>query len=413
MDYVSITPVAKEVSGAMAKYSAKNFANPSALYGEGMKAKEVMKESREKIARVLGTRANEIIFTSGGTESDNLALLGVFEEIQRSGLWCPISQGQTSGAKFIPHIVTTRIEHPAILEVCKEIERRGGEVTYVGVSEDGLVSPKDILAAIKENTVLVSVMYANNEIGTIQPIKEIGKAIKNWKIEKLKNSLKIKNCKLKIDEKFPIFHVDACQAGLYCPLDVAKLGVDLMTLDGIKMHGPRGVGILYVRTGVKIKSIMFGGGQQGGLRSGTENVEGMVGMAKALELAENLRQSESARLQKIRDYGIEKICQAFPNAKLNGSQTDRLPNNINICFSAMADMPAPDSEYIVVALDVEGIATSYSSSCQTSKENSSSYVISELGRKNCSASSLRVTLGRTTTKKDIDVLVKALKKIVM
>jgi cysteine desulfurase len=380
LDYASITPAAKEAAEAMAEYSRKNFANPSALYEEGMRAKQAMKDSREKIARILGARAGEIVFASGGTESDNLALLGVFEAARQNGI------GR-------PHIIATKIEHPAILEVCREIEKRGGEVSYISVSPDGLVSPKDIPAAIKENTFLVSVMYANNEIGTIQPIKEIGKLIKEWRVKKGKT--------------YPYFHTDACQAVLYCPLNVSKLGVDLMTLDGVKMHGPRGAGILFVRDGVEIRRTIFGGGQENGLRSGTENVAGMVGLAVALELADKLRESESARLAEIRDYAIEKIRGTFPQATLNGSPANRLPNNVNICF------PGTDGEYMVVALDVEGICASYSSSCQTNKENSSSYVVSALGKPNCAASSLRITLGRETKKEDMDALVKSLKKIVI
>lgn len=386
LDYASITPIAPVVSKVTDEYSKSNFANSSALYGEGQLAKEAMKNSREKIAKVIGGRANEIIFTSGGTESNNLALLGVFESARSLGI-------------EKPHIITTTIEHPAILEVCSEIERRGGEVTYLPVSEDGFVSPKEISNAIKENTVLVTVMFANNEIGTIEPIKEIGKIIKGWRES---HTLELRSGER---NEFPYFHTDACQAVLYLPLDVSKLGVDLMTLDGIKMYGPRGMGILYVKSGVKIKPILFGGGQQGGLRSGTENVSGIVGLAKAFEIAEQMREGESVRLSSIRYYGIKSLLDAFPNSQVNGSLENRLPNNINICF------PGSDSEFIVVALDVAGISVSYSSACRTIKEDSSSYVISALGKENCSLSSLRITLGRETTKKDIDELVKALKKI--
>ena len=347
LDYASITPIAPEVVLAMVEYSKNNFANPSALYSEGVRAKEMIKESKEKISMILGTRSNEIIFTSGGTESDNLALLGVFEHALENGI-------------LKPHIITSTIEHPAILEVCREIERRGGEVTYISVSEEGLVSSRDIMREIKENTILVSVMYANNEIGTIQPIREIGRMIKDFR--------------LKNNTQYPYFHTDACQAGLYISLDVQKIGVDIMTLDGIKMYGPRGLGILYVKSGIGIKHIFFGGGQQGGLRSGTENVEGIIGMARALEVAEKIKESESVRLTVIRDYGIEKIFQNFPEAKLNGSKENRLPNNINICFKNL------DAEFAVIGLDVAGISVSYSSSCQTIKENSSSYVISAIGR---------------------------------
>jgi len=391
------------------KTARENFANPSALYDEGRAAKELLGGSRRKIAESLGARASEIIFTSGGTESDNMAVLGVFQAVKNSGL-------------SNPHIVTTQIEHPAVLEACHEIERRGGSVTYLPVSREGLVAAADVAGALKENTVLVSVMFANNEIGTIQPIGEIGKVVKNFRAEKMGRMER--GTKLQVGAisagghvstkgnvgtgtlSFPFFHSDACQAVLYKKIDVAKLGIDLLTLDGIKMYGPRGVGILYRRVGVPMLPLFFGGGQQGGLRSGTENLPAIVGLAKAFELADKMHESESARLSKIRDYAIAQILQNFPQTKINGSPIERLPNNINICF------PNIEGEFLVVALDVEGIAVSHSSTCRTLKEDSSSYVISALGREDCSASSLRITLGRGTVKKDIDALVKALNRVI-
>ena len=384
LDYASSTPIDKDVSSKMDEYNSKGFANPSALYMEAISAKEVLNSSREKIASILNCRKNEIIFTSGGTEGNNLALLGLFEKYKKKD--------------FIPHIITSNIEHPAILEVCKEIEKRGGKVTRVSVSEEGLVNPKDILNAITEETILVTIMYANNEIGTIQRVREIGKIIKEWR-----ENHSGKNSKL------PYFHTDACQAGLYLNLDVSNLGVDLLTLDGLKIHGPRGAGILYVKNTVEIDPVHFGGGQEGGLRSGTENVSASLGMSLALEIADKLRQKESERLTLIRDYGIQSILEAFPKALLNGSKNSRLPNNINICF------PELDAEFAVISLDLLGFASSYSSSCLTLKEDSSSYVIAALkerGKDNCRNSSLRFTLGRETTKSDINYLIRALKKVV-
>ena len=374
LDYASMTPMSEEVKEAM----IGNFANPSALYKEGILAKEALGEARSKIGRILNAQKSEVIFTSGGTEGNNMALLGVFEACRTTG--------------FIPHIVTTTIEHSSILETCAEVERRGGEVTYVPVNEEGIVNPKDIVAVVKENTVLISVMYANNEIGAIQPIREIGK--------------KIKEIRNKSNAKIPYLHTDACQSALYLPLDVQKLNVDLMTLDGIKMHGPRGAGVLYVKRGVAISPATFGGGQEKGLRSGTENLPNAIGFAKALEIAEKKREEEGIRLAEIRDYGIEKILTTFPKATLNGSADARLPNNINICF------PGLDAEFAVISLDVAGIAASYSSSCQILKENSSSYVVSALGKKDCEKSSLRFTLGQDSKKSDMDTLVVALEKII-
>lgn len=356
----------------------ENFANPSALYNEALEAKSKLGDARGKIAQILGCQKSEIIFTSGGTEGNNLALLGIFEAHKTKN--------------FTPHIITTAIEHSSILEVCKEIERRGGEVTYLPVDEEGIVKVKDIRDAFKENTVLVSVMFANNEIGTIQPIKEIGRAIKDWQ--------------QKHNSTFPYFHTDACQVVLYEDLNVQKLGVDLLSIDGIKMYGPRGAGVLVARGNVMLQPIVFGGGQESGRRSGTENVVSAVGLARALETAQDLREKESIRLSEIRDYAIEKILKTFPQAKLNGSQTERLPNNVNVCFSKL------DAEFAVISLDVAGISASYSSSCRTLAEDSSSYVVSALGKPDCAASSLRFTFGRETRKSDIDALVLALQKII-
>ena len=375
LDYASITPIRKEVIQVMNDIS-QNFANPSSIYLEGILAKEKLEEARKIVSNILSISKDGIVFTSSGTESNNLAILGIFQNFQTK--------------KFRPHIITTSIEHSSILEVCKEIERRGGEVTIIQSGKDGLISPKDIISALKENTVLVSVMYANNEIGTIQSIDKIGKLIKEYRI--------------KNNKKFPYFHTDACQSSLYLSLNMEKLTVDLMTLDGIKMYGPRGVGILAFRPNVKMQPIIFGGGQENNLRSGTENLSAIVGIAHALKIGQSLREKESIRLTSIRNYAMGKILKAFPQSSLNGSM-NRLPNNINICF------PNYDAEFLVISLDVLGISVSYSSSCQIFKEDSSSYVISAIGKKDCSSSSLRITLGKESTKKDIDYLLLALKKV--
>ncbi len=377
LDYASITPLDKRVKRAMEEYEKRSFANPSALYGEALVAKESLQKSREKVAELLNARESEIIFTSGGTESNNLALLGVFERYKKEG--------------FVPHIITSSIEHSSILETVEEIKKRGGEVTVLSVSPDGLINPKDVFRAIKENTILVSIMYANNEIGTIQDIKEIGKLIRKYRNDN--------------KTSFPYFHTDACQASLYLSVDVLKLGVDLLTLDGIKIYGPRGVGMLYKKSTLEILPVIFGGGQEKKLRSGTENVAGAVGFAKAMEITTEMREKESIRLTQIRDYAIDEILKNFKGASLNGSRTERLPNNINICF------PGKDAEFLVISLDVQGIAASYSSSCRTLKEDSSSYVISALDKEACHSSSLRFSLGRNSQKSDIDYLVGKLKQI--
>jgi cysteine desulfurase len=378
LDYASSTPVLEEVEQEMAKYKSATFYNPSALYSEALSAKEALSISRNKIANLISAQKNNIVFTSGGTEGNNLAILGVFEAHKKDN--------------FIPHFITTSIEHPAVLEVFKEIEKRGGEVTIVPVDVDGIVISKDIKDSIKENTVLVSVMYANNEIGTVQPINEIAKTIRDWR--------KNKNTKL------PYLHTDACQAPSYLDMNVLRLGVDLMTVDGIKIYGPRGIGFLYVREDVSISPIVFGGGQENGLRSGTENISGIVGLSKALEVVVKDREKESKRLEELWHYAVDNILDSFPTATLNGHHKNRLPNNINICF------PGLDAEFAVIALDVLGVSASYSSSCRTLKEDSSSYVISNMGKEECSMSSLRFTMGRGTKISDIDFLLKALKKVV-
>lgn len=379
LDYASMTPLDKGVAKKMRAYEWGLYANPSALYTSAMLAKKAVDNSRQKVAEILNAIKSDIVFTSSGTESNNLALLGVFTAFKKED--------------FVPHFVTTTVEHPSVLEVFKEIERRGGEVSYVEVSKDGLVNPKDIVSTIKPNTVLISVMYANNEIGTVQPIHEISRAIKDWRN---KNS----------DNHVPYFHTDASQASLYLPLNVHKLGVDMMTLDGIKMYGPRGFGMLYVKSFVKVVPIVFGGGQEKGLRSGTENVPAIVGFAEALKIAQDMREKESERLTLLRDYAIQQIQDNFKNAELNGSQENRLPNNINFCFKGL------DAEFAVISLDVLGVSASYSSSCRTLKDDSSSYVIKNIGRKECELSSLRFTLGRESKKSDIDFLIKCLKKVI-
>jgi cysteine desulfurase len=377
LDYAGSTPVDFAVLKEMAKYQ-NFFANPSGLYSESILAKEALTSFRTRVAKVLNVQKNEIVFTSGGTEGNNLALLGIFEAYKTKD--------------FIPHFITTAIEHSSTLEVCKEIERRGGEVTILPVSDEGLISLDGLSKSLKKNTVLVSIGVANSEIGTIQPIGEIGNIIKEFK---LKNNIKI-----------PYLHVDAGAAPLYLSLDIARYGVDLLTLDGAKIYGPKGVGVVFVKSGLNIMPIIFGGGQERGLRSGTENIYSVAGFTLALENAVKNRQSEGERLALIRDYGINKILKEFPTAQLNGSHKYRLPNNINICFEGL------DAEFATIQLDILGISVSYSSSCMTLKDDLSSYVIRALGRDGCSKSSLRFTLGKFNQKSDIDKLVLALKKVI-
>ncbi len=346
----------------------KFWANPSSLHSEGEAAKNALEEARVKIARILHCRAAEIFFTSGGTESLNLAILGI---IQR----CPLT--------FLPHVIVSSIEHPAVLEPIKFLlKEKKVEVSFISPDQKGRINPESIKKEIKANTVLVIMQHANNEIGVIEPIRKIKDAIG-------------KICLL----------VDGSQSMLYENVSLESLGADLLVLDGIKIYGPRGAGILAARHSVNIEPIMYGGGQEKNLRPGTENVANAVGLAKALEIAVQMKEKESSRLTLLRNYAIAKIIKEFPNSSLNGGLENRLPNNINICF------PKQDSEFLVIKLDVLGFAVSAASACHALALENGSYVIESLGKPECASSSLRITLGRDTKKSDLDSLISALKKV--
>ena len=394
LDYSSATPVDKKVQKVMTLYESKFFANPSSIHSNGVKVKNIINDARTKIASLLFVSKDEIIFTGSGTESNALAILGVvnsYYEINFNGK--------------IPHIITTVIEHPSVLENCQFLEKIGrARITYISVDKNGIVNPKDIKDAIEDNTILVSVMYANNEIGTIQPIQEIAKEIRHYR--KIKTSQQNKTI-------FPLFHTDAAQAMNYLSTEnVEKLGVDLMSFNSSKIYGPKGIGILYKKNSVILSPLYRGGGQEFGLRSGTENVALIAGVTLALEKTYEIKERESARLIILRDYGINKLLKLSNNSPfkivLNGDKLNRLPNNINISISGVS------SELLVIELDAKGIEVSEKSACHSSDDNSS-YVIKSI-RKICKKGqeeegSLRISLGRYTTKKDIDVLVKELGKI--
>ncbi len=354
--------------------TAAGFDNPSSLHAEGVAAAKALDSARALVAAILGTRAEEIIFTSGGTEANNLALFGLVKN--KPG-----------------HIVTSVIEHASILESCRELERNGFAVTYLPVTPAGLINLAELKKALRPDTILVSIAYANNEIGVIQPLREIAKLIRNFK--------KLQANKLKAS---PFFHTDACQTPRFLDCRVATLGVDLMTLNSDKIYGPKGIGCLYVKQGIKLSPLLLGGGQERGWRSGTENVPGIVGFAKALELCTKLRIKESIRLAKLRDYFIEKLL-TLPGVVLNGSAESRLPNNINISFTNT------DSEFVVLNLDAAGVACSSGSACSTHIKDSS-YVVRALGGDpERAGSAVRFTLGRDTTKRDLDYVLKVLSGI--
>lgn len=373
LDYAATTPLSLEVKKEMDLVLEK-YGNPSSLHSKGYEAKMALDGARERIAKILNCRADEIIFTSGGTESDNLAILGFARANKGKG----------------NHIIVSAIEHHAVLEPCHQLEKEGFEITYLSVSKDGIINLEEFKKALRPETILVSVMYANNEIGTIQPIKEISKIIENSKPTK------------------PILHTDACQAAGFLDLDVKKTGVDMLTLNAGKIYGPKGVGILYARKGIKLDPLFYGGGQEFGLRAGTENLAGAVGLAKALELAQKNKEKESERLLKLRDYLKERIAVEIPKIKFNGSFDEnlRLPNNLNV---SILDV---EGESLVLYLDNTGICVSSGSAC-TSKSLEPSHVILALGEPHEVAhSSLRFSLGHDTTKEDIDYTINVLKEVV-
>lgn len=391
LDHAGATPIDKEVIKKMAFYEREFFANPSAVHEEGVKVRNIIEESRGKIAHLINAHNDEIIFSGSGTESDAMAILGVIKKFSR----------QTPKK---PHIITTKIEHPAVLENCRMLEERGeAEVTYVGVDKKGIINLEELKDSLKENTVLVSVMYANNEIGTVQPIKEIAKIIRHFGKQKIKS----------FQDLYPLFHTDACQAMNYLFTEnIEKLGVDLMSFNSSKIYGPKGIGILYKKRRVELASLYLGGGQESGLHPGTENVVSIAGFAEAFTITNKIKQKESERLTKIRNYGIEKLLSLSDTSGykiiLNGDKENRLPNNINISILGIS------SELLVIELSARGIFVSEKSACK-SNDNNKSYVIEAIRkvcrRDNQEEGSLRITLGRCNKMSDMDVLYRELKNI--
>ncbi|MCR4311358.1 MAG: cysteine desulfurase [Candidatus Taylorbacteria bacterium] len=383
MDYASTTPLDPRVLRAMLPHLTKKYGNPSSLYEEGVEAKNALDEARTAVAHSLQAHTDEIVFTSGGTEANNLALLGVVRAREKRGT-----------ALSAIHCITTVIEHSSLLECFREFEARGVKVDYVPVDENGIVDPQNISQRLRPETVLVSVGYVNNEIGTVQPIREIAKIIRAY------------NTQLSRDTTTRIlFHTDACQAPVYFDCLAERLGIDLMTLDGHKMYGPKGVGCLYLRRGTPLEPQLYGGGQERGYRSTTENVYAVVGFAEALRVAEERREKESERLQTLRDLTFSEIEKKVPQAVLNGDRKKRTPNNINI------SLPGVDTEFAVLKLDVAGIACSTKSSCLGT--DGASYVVRALGGDERRAvSTLRFSFGGSTTKKDVGVLVREVCRLV-
>ena len=381
LDHAATTATDPQVVKVMAPFWTKNFANPSALYSLGQITREAVETARATIAEILFTQPDCVTFTSGGTEANNLAIFGTIKK-------------QLSNYKKL-HIITTSIEHQSVLEPIKELAKHGVLVTYLPVNERGEISVKELIAAIRPETVLISVMYANNEIGTINPIAEIGRELLKYR----------KNNKT----EWPFFHTDACQAAGTLDLHTERLHVDLMTINGSKIYGPKGVGALFVRRGVTLKPIMFGGGQENTLRSGTENVPAIIGFAKALELVNKNFAKEFERQTKLRDYFWKEISKKIPEVKLNGPELtgdNRLANNLNGQFTGL------EGETLVLYLDAYGIICATGSACATDSDDAS-HVLTACGLTLVEANaSVRFTLGKTTSKKDIEVVMKYLPGIV-
>ena len=369
LDNAATTRTAPEVVDAMLPYFTEKYGNPSSVYGFAAENKEVISRQRRVIAEVLGAKENEIYFTAGGTESDNWALTATAEAYASKG----------------KHIITSRIEHHAILHTCEYLEKRGYEVTYLDVDENGLVDPKKVEEALRPDTILISIMTANNEIGTIQPIREIGEIARAHGV---------------------LFHTDAVQAFAQIPINVEECHIDMLSASGHKLNGPKGIGFLYIRKGVKIRSFIHGGAQERKRRAGTENVPGIVGLGKAVELAASTMEERAERETKLRDYTIARIEKEIPYCRLNGDRVKRLPNNINFSFRFI------EGESMLIKLDLKGICASSGSAC-TSGSLDPSHVLLAIGLPHEIAhGSLRMTLGADTTKEDLDYTVDCLKQIV-
>ncbi|MBE5906360.1 MAG: cysteine desulfurase NifS [Lachnospiraceae bacterium] len=369
LDNAATTKVRPEVVEAMLPFFTEHYGNASAVYSVGAEAKEALTNAREQVANVIGAKPEEIYFTAGGSESDNWALKATAELMKEKG----------------NHIITSKIEHHAILHTCEYLEKQGFEVTYLDVDEEGVVDLEQLKAAIRPTTILISVMFANNEIGTIEPIKEIGAIAREHGI---------------------LFHTDAVQAFGQVPINVDEMNIDMLSASGHKLNGPKGIGMLYIRKGVKIRSFVHGGAQERKRRAGTENIPGIVGFGKACELA---RKSMKERMQKeteLRDYLMARIEKEIPHVKINGSRVHRLPNNVNVCFRFI------EGESMLIMLDQKGICGSSGSAC-TSGSLDPSHVLLAIGLPHEIAhGSLRLTLSDETTRDDIDYTVDELVKII-
>ncbi len=369
LDNAATTKTSQEVVDAMIPYFTENYGNPSSIYELGARSKEAITDAREQIAEVIGARTEEIYFTAGGTEADNWAIKAAYEAYKGKG----------------NHIITTSIEHHAVLHTCQYLEKQGAEVTYLKVDENGLINLEELEKAIRPDTILISIMFANNEIGTIEPIREIGMIAKEYGI---------------------LFHTDAVQAFGQVPIQVDEMNIDMLSASGHKINGPKGIGFLYIRKGVKIRSFVHGGAQERKRRAGTENVPAIVGLAAAAKRAARTMEARSRQETELRDYMIGRVLEEIPFVKLNGDPVKRLPNNMNFSFRFI------EGESLLIMLDMKGIAGSSGSAC-TSGSLDPSHVLLAIGLPHEIAhGSLRLTLGEDITKADLDYTLDQIKEIV-
>lgn len=368
-DHAATTRVKEEVLREMIPYFNMQYGNASSIYSIARQSKRAIEDARQKVANAINSKVKEVYFTSCGTESNNLALKGVAYSNMQKG----------------KHIITSKIEHPAILESCKTLEKQGFSITYLNVDEEGFISLEELEKSIRPDTILISIMFANNEIGTIEPIKQIGEIAKKYQI---------------------IFHTDCVQAIGNAKIDVNEMNIDLLSMSAHKFYGPKGVGALYVREGIQFDRIQDGGHQEKNKRSGTENVAGIVGLGKAIEIAYKNLDEHIKKLTDLRDYYFSQLKEKIPNCKINGSIEKRLPGNANVSF------PNVDGEELLLKLDEKGICASTGSACSSGSSNPSHVLVAIGLDKEFANGALRITLGDDNTKEDIDFLVEQLLKII-
>ena len=369
LDHAATTYVDERVVNKMLPYFNLCYGNPSSMYTIGRSNKRIIEKARQQVARIIGAKPKEIFFTSCGTESDNLALKGIAYANQNNG----------------KHIITSKIEHPAILNTCSALEKQGFEITYIGIDEKGVINLEELNNAIRKDTILISIMTANNEIGTIEPIEIIGKIAKSHNI---------------------YFHTDSVQAMGNIKMNVAKMNIDLLSMSAHKFYGPKGVGAIYIKEKTNINRVQDGGHQEKGMRSGTENVAGIVGLAEALKLADEAMEKNNQKILQLRKYFIEKLQGIYPQIKINGDLENRLPGNINITF------PNCDGQDLLFKLDEKGICASAGSACSTGDSNPS-HVLTAIGLTAKEAEgTLRFSLGKENTKEEIDDVINALQNII-